>query len=124
MNLRTLAFFAPTRPAVLARACACREERLGTFTHPDFVTSVHFHPLDDRIFLSGCFDKRLRLWKIPDGRYADFLCKRGGGAYEIDRACCEWPDIQLGLKIKTSTGILHCMELVAIPTTVLIPDTL
>lgn len=46
----------------------CRSERLGTFTHPDFVTSVHFHPFDDHIFLTGCFDKRLRLWKIPDGR--------------------------------------------------------
>ncbi|CAM9725341.1 unnamed protein product [Ectocarpus sp. 6 AP-2014] len=50
-----------------------REERLGTFTHPDFVTSVHFHPLDDHIFLTGCFDKRLRLWKIPDGRVVDWV---------------------------------------------------
>lgn len=49
-------------------AHASRGERLGKFTHPDFVTSVHFHPLDDHIFLTGCFDKRLRLWKIPDGR--------------------------------------------------------
>ncbi|CAM9504361.1 unnamed protein product, partial [Hapterophycus canaliculatus] len=52
---------------------ACREERLGKFTHPDFVTSVHFHPLDDHIFLTGCFDKRLRLWKIPDGRVVDWV---------------------------------------------------
>lgn len=55
-------------PAVLRACVDCREERLGKFTHPDFVTSVHFHPLDDHIFLTGCFDKRLRLWKIPDGR--------------------------------------------------------
>ncbi|CAM9154577.1 unnamed protein product [Scytosiphon promiscuus] len=50
-----------------------REECLGTFTHPDFVTSVHFHPLDDQFFLTGCFDKRLRLWKIPDGRVVDWV---------------------------------------------------
>lgn len=34
--------------------------------HEDFVTSVAFHPTNDRLFLSGCLDKKLRLWSIPD----------------------------------------------------------
>ncbi|KAK9240150.1 WD40-repeat-containing domain protein [Lipomyces kononenkoae] len=43
-----------------------REECLCCFQHQDFVTSIAFHPLDDRFFLSGSLDYRLRLWSIPD----------------------------------------------------------
>ncbi|KAK9362875.1 WD40-repeat-containing domain protein [Lipomyces starkeyi] len=42
------------------------EECLCCFQHQDFVTSIAFHPLDDRFFLSGSLDYRLRLWSIPD----------------------------------------------------------
>lgn len=42
--------------------------RLQTFLHPDAVTSVEFHPIHDRYFISGCFDKKLRFWDIiPEG---------------------------------------------------------
>lgn len=41
-----------------------RYERLQTFGHPDIVTSVEFHPVHDRYFISGCFDKRIRVWDI------------------------------------------------------------
>ena len=35
--------------------------------HPDIVTAVAFHPLQDRYFISGCFDRKLRVWDvIPD----------------------------------------------------------
>ena len=43
-----------------------RKECLCIFQHADFVTSVAFHPKDDRFFLSGCLDCRLRLWNIPE----------------------------------------------------------
>ena len=43
-----------------------RSECLATFKHADIVTSIAFHPTDDRFFLSGCLDAQLRLWSIPD----------------------------------------------------------
>jgi WD40 repeat protein len=43
-------------------------ERIQFFQHSDIVTSVDFHPIHDRYFISGCFDRRLRFWDIlPDG---------------------------------------------------------
>ncbi|RKP14680.1 WD40-repeat-containing domain protein, partial [Piptocephalis cylindrospora] len=39
---------------------------LYVFPHPDFVTSVSFHPKDDRCFLSGSIDGRMRLWSVPE----------------------------------------------------------
>ncbi|OJD10660.1 hypothetical protein AJ78_08390, partial [Emergomyces pasteurianus Ep9510] len=43
-----------------------RNECLCCFNHSDFVTSVQFHPQDDRFFLAGSLDTKLRLWSIPD----------------------------------------------------------
>lgn len=43
-----------------------RRECLCTFQHIDFVTAIVFHPKDDRYFLSGSLDGKLRLWNIPD----------------------------------------------------------
>ncbi|KAJ5279474.1 hypothetical protein N7478_004846 [Penicillium angulare] len=43
-----------------------RLECLCCFQHGDFVTSVQFHPKDDRFFLAGSLDTKLRLWSIPD----------------------------------------------------------
>lgn len=43
-----------------------RPECLCTFKHNDFVTSIAFHPKDDRFFLAGSLDSKLRLWSIPD----------------------------------------------------------
>lgn len=37
---------------------------LVSFAHGDFVTSAVFHPRDDRFFLSGSLDGKLRLWNI------------------------------------------------------------
>mmetsp|Transcript_28057 Transcript_28057/g.47180 ORF Transcript_28057/g.47180 Transcript_28057/m.47180 type:complete len:873 (+) Transcript_28057:128-2746(+) len=45
-----------------------RAERLQYFRHPDIVTAVEFHPAHDRYYISGCFDRKLRVWDIiPDG---------------------------------------------------------
>ena len=43
-----------------------RSECLCCFQHGDFVTSIQFHPRDDRFFLAGSLDTKLRLWSIPD----------------------------------------------------------
>lgn len=43
----------PTRPTCLT-----------IFQHPDFVTSLAFHPKDDRFFCSGCCDQKVRIWSI------------------------------------------------------------
>lgn len=43
-----------------------KTEALCTFTHKDLVTSIAFHPTDDRFFLAGSLDSQLRLWSIPD----------------------------------------------------------
>ncbi|KAL4887438.1 WD40-repeat-containing domain protein [Aspergillus karnatakaensis] len=43
-----------------------RLECLCCFKHSDFVTSIQFHPRDDRFFLAGSLDMKLRLWSIPD----------------------------------------------------------
>ena len=43
-----------------------RQECLCAFKHSDFVTSIQFHPRDDRFFLAGSLDSKLRLWSIPD----------------------------------------------------------
>ena len=45
-----------------------RVECLCTLRHTDFVTTISFHPKDDRYFLSGSLDGKLRLWNIPDKR--------------------------------------------------------
>jgi len=43
-----------------------RKECLCAFQHSDFVTAIVFHPTDDRFFLAGSLDSKLRLWSIPD----------------------------------------------------------
>ncbi|GAA5884077.1 hypothetical protein JCM6882_002129 [Rhodosporidiobolus microsporus] len=45
-----------------------RPDCLCAFQHLDFVTSIAFHPKDDRFFLSGSLDCKLRLWNIPEKR--------------------------------------------------------
>ncbi|ESO05179.1 hypothetical protein HELRODRAFT_111180 [Helobdella robusta] len=47
-----------------------RRECLCCFQHIDFVTAISFHPKDDRYFLSGSLDGKLRLWNIPDKKVA------------------------------------------------------
>lgn len=43
-----------------------RADCLAEFKHNDLVTSIAFHPTDDRFFLAGSLDAQLRLWSIPD----------------------------------------------------------
>lgn len=53
-----------------------RSECLCCFKHSDFVTSIQFHPRDDRFFLAGSLDSKLRLWSIPDKSVAFFATVR------------------------------------------------
>lgn len=63
-----------------------RIECLCTFRHIDFVTTIQFHPRDDRYFLSGSLDGKLRLWNIPEKRVTlwnevnALPVQRGGGS--------------------------------------------
>ncbi|KAI8144832.1 WD40-repeat-containing domain protein [Fennellomyces sp. T-0311] len=41
------------------------QQCLCVFKHLDFVTSVAFHPFDDRLFLSGSADGKVRIFSIP-----------------------------------------------------------
>uniref|UniRef100_A0AAF5D6Q1 WD repeat-containing protein 44 n=1 Tax=Strongyloides stercoralis TaxID=6248 RepID=A0AAF5D6Q1_STRER len=43
-----------------------RNECLCCFQHMDFVTGVAFLPKDDKYFISGSMDGKVRLWHIPD----------------------------------------------------------
>jgi len=45
---------------------------LHLFKHANLVASVDFHPQDDRYFISGGLDKKLRLWNITEGRVKDW----------------------------------------------------
>ncbi|KAI8050170.1 WD40-repeat-containing domain protein [Gilbertella persicaria] len=47
-----------------------QKDCLCVFQHPNVVTSVEFHPKDDRFFVSGCMDSRIRIWSIPEKRVA------------------------------------------------------
>lgn len=43
-------------------------ECLQKFLHDDIVTAVDFHPHHDRYFVSGCWDRKVRIWDIlPEG---------------------------------------------------------
>lgn len=53
-----------------------KRRSLKSFSHPDFVTCVKFHPTDDRFFISGCLDQKCRLWSILDNEVSfEFNCR-------------------------------------------------
>ena len=49
-----------------------RQKCLCVFQHADFVTAVAWHPVEDRYFVSGSFDKKLRIWNIPEHRVVEW----------------------------------------------------
>ena len=48
-------------------------ECLRIFTHQDFVTSICFNPVNDKFFISGSLDGKLRMWNIPDLKVVDWV---------------------------------------------------
>ncbi|CAM6016072.1 unnamed protein product [Sphagnum balticum] len=45
---------------------------LRVFSHNDYVTCIQFNPVDERYFLSGAFDDKVRIWSIPDHHVVDW----------------------------------------------------
>ncbi|QDZ17522.1 WD40 repeat domain-containing protein [Chloropicon primus] len=62
-------------------------ECLRVFSHTDFVTSIQFHPIDDKYFLSGSLDEKVRLWSIPEQTVIDWV-----NIHEMVTAVCFSPD--------------------------------
>ena len=54
-----------------------RESCLCYFQHYDFVTSVSFHPKDDKYFVTGSLDEKLRVWNIPEHKLMRDVDTRG-----------------------------------------------
>ncbi|GMI85317.1 hypothetical protein like AT3G15470 [Hibiscus trionum] len=62
---------------------------LRIFSHSDYVTCIQFNPVDDRYFISGSLDAKVRIWSIPDCKVVDWNDLR-----EMVTAACYTPDGQ------------------------------
>lgn len=68
-----------------------RANCLTIFQHPDFVSSIAFHPKDDRFFLTGCCDFKLRVWSILEKKVrcaADLPEMVTAVAFSVDGKTC------------------------------------
>ncbi|KAK8545663.1 hypothetical protein V6N12_026493 [Hibiscus sabdariffa] len=62
---------------------------LRIFSHSDYVTCIQFNPVDDRYFISGSLDAKVRIWNIPDCKVVDW-----NDLHEMVTAACYTPDGQ------------------------------
>ncbi|KAL2523585.1 Transducin/WD40 repeat-like superfamily protein [Abeliophyllum distichum] len=62
---------------------------LKIFSHSDYVTCIQFNPVDDRYFISGSLDGKVRIWSIPDRKVVDW-----NDLHEMVTAACYTPDGQ------------------------------
>ncbi|XP_026392268.1 WD repeat-containing protein 44-like isoform X1 [Papaver somniferum] len=62
---------------------------LKIFSHSDYVTCIQFNPVDDRYFISGSLDAKVRIWSIPDRQVVDW-----NDLNEMVTAACYTPDGQ------------------------------
>ncbi|CAA0827446.1 Transducin/WD40 repeat-like superfamily protein [Striga hermonthica] len=78
---------------------------LKVFLHSDYVTSIHFNPVNDDCFISGSIDGKVRIWAIGD-------CKVVGWTEitDIITAVCYRPDGQSGM-IGSITGTCRNFDL-------------
>ncbi|CAN1779159.1 Uncharacterized WD repeat-containing protein C3H5.08c [Linum perenne] len=49
-----------------------RDKCLGVFHHNNFVTCVHFNPVDEDYFVSGCIDGKVRIWEVSSCQVVDY----------------------------------------------------
>ncbi|KAL6650633.1 hypothetical protein ACP70R_009558 [Stipagrostis hirtigluma subsp. patula] len=49
---------------------------LAVFKHKDYVTCVQFNPIDERYFISGSIDGKVRIWDVLDKRVTDWADTR------------------------------------------------
>jgi len=54
------------------------------------VTCIQFNPADDRYFISGSLDAKVRIWSIPDRQVVDWT-----DIHEMVTAACYTPDGQV-----------------------------
>ncbi|CAO2836066.1 unnamed protein product [Amaranthus hypochondriacus] len=62
---------------------------LKVFSHSDYVTCIQFNPVDDKYFISGSLDAKVRIWSIPDRQVVDW-----NDLHEMVTAACYTPDGQ------------------------------
>ncbi|GMP65732.1 hypothetical protein CsSME_00026410 [Camellia sinensis var. sinensis] len=74
---------------------------LKVFSHSDFVTCIQFNPVDDRFFISGSLDAKVRIWSIPDRQVVDW-----NDLHEMVTAACYTPDGQ-GALVGSYKGSCH-----------------
>lgn len=58
------------------------------------VTCIQFNPVDDRYFISGSLDAKVRIWSIPDRQVVDWI-----DLHEMVTAACYTPDGQVGSRL-------------------------
>ncbi|XVF10111.1 hypothetical protein REPUB_Repub07fG0155100 [Reevesia pubescens] len=71
---------------------------LRVFSHSNYVTCVHFNPVDDNYFISGSIDGKVRIWAISGCQVVDWTDVR-----DIVTAVCYRPDGQ-GVIVGSMTG--------------------
>lgn len=54
------------------------------------VTCIQFNPIDDRYFISGSLDAKVRIWSVPDRQVVDWT-----DLHEMVTAACYTPDGQV-----------------------------
>ncbi|CAI9109006.1 OLC1v1008735C1 [Oldenlandia corymbosa var. corymbosa] len=78
---------------------------LGVFLHTNYVTCIQFNPIDDRYFISGSIDGKLRIWGVPQKRVVDWADTR-----DVVSAVCYQPNGK-GFVAGCVSGICHFYEL-------------
>lgn len=77
---------------------------LKIFEHNDFVTCIQFNPMDDRFFISGSLDAKVRIWSVPDHQVVDW-----SDLHEMVTAACYAPDGQVAL-VGSHKGSCHLYD--------------
>ncbi|XP_020572835.1 WD repeat-containing protein AAC3-like isoform X2 [Phalaenopsis equestris] len=60
---------------------------LQVFLHNDYVTCIQFNPVDERYFISGSIDGKVRIWSVLENHVFDWV-----GIRDIVTAVCYRPD--------------------------------
>ncbi|KAG8386297.1 hypothetical protein BUALT_Bualt03G0134400 [Buddleja alternifolia] len=81
-----------------------REQLSSTKLRYNGVTCIQFNPVDDRYFISGSIDAKVRIWSIPDHQVVDWI-----DLHEIITATCYTPDGQ-GAFVGSYVGSCHIYE--------------
>ncbi|GJN27663.1 hypothetical protein PR202_gb15705 [Eleusine coracana subsp. coracana] len=60
---------------------------LAVFKHKDYVTCIQFNPVDEKYFISGSLDGKVRIWDVLDKRVTDWADTRNiitALSYQLD----------------------------------------